>query len=74
METFLSKLAVCLETDTVSPDVLLRSFEVWDSLTALSIISMVQRDYRVALSADDLRSVATPNDLWALIESRRPAT
>jgi acyl carrier protein len=73
MDPFLAKLALCLETDEVSPDALLRSFEVWDSLTALSIISMVQRDYRVALSADDLRAVSTPNDLWALIQGRGPA-
>ena len=70
METFYKNLAVCLEVDTVQPGDVLRDFDVWDSLTALSILAMVFRDFKITVSADELRASTTGGDLWNVVHRK----
>ena len=70
METFYKNLAVCLEVDTVQPGDVLRDFDVWDSLTALSILAMVFRDFKITVSADELRASTTAGDLWNVVHRK----
>ena len=70
METFYKNLAVCLEDDTVQPGDVLRDFDVWDSLTALSILAMVFRDFKITDSADELRASTTAGDLWNVVHRK----
>ena len=72
METFYKNLAVCLEVDAVQPGDVLRDFDVWDSLTALSILAMVFRDFKVTVSADELRASTTAGDLWNVVRGKLP--
>jgi acyl carrier protein len=67
METFLSKLADILEADDVQPSSVLRDFDEWDSLSALSVIAMVHDGYRVQLGAADLKSARTAEDLYEMV-------
>jgi len=47
-----------------------REIEEWSSLTALSIIAMVDEEYNVALKGDDIRNSQTINDLYIIVCSR----
>lgn len=44
---------------------------VWDSLAALTIISMVDEKYELRLSGNELRKCDTINDLFLLVSSRK---
>ncbi len=53
------------KTDTVFKDL-----DEWGSLTALSIVSMVDEEYDKRITGADLRSVSTIEDLYNLVESK----
>ena len=70
MDEFYAKLAEILELDEVKPSDVLRDFPEWDSLSALSVIAMVNSDYRVTLTAAELKSADTAESLRHLIERK----
>lgn len=66
-EELLKKIAIVLEVDEVKLDDALNSFEEWDSLTAFSIIALVDSDYNKSLSNSQIRQFVTVNDLVSYI-------
>ena len=70
MEDFLSLIAEILEVETAELSDELQSFEVWDSLTILSIIAICDEEYNVSLSAEEIENSDTILGLRELIESK----
>jgi acyl carrier protein len=70
MEDFFRHLAEQLNEESVGPDDVLRDFQEWDSLTALSVVSMIDTNYKVVLSAEDLAGVTTAGALRDLVAAR----
>jgi acyl carrier protein len=56
--------------ENFQPDTRFRDLEEWDSLTALSIIAMVDEEYNQPLSGDELRGVNTIEELFELIKMK----
>jgi acyl carrier protein len=56
--------------DMLTADTDLKALDEWSSLTALSIIAMVEDNYEVELGGDDLESCTTLNDLFNLVSSQ----
>lgn len=71
MEGFYERLAEVVEEDAVKADDVLTEFESWDSLTALSVVAMIEENYAVNLSAEDLAGAGTVGALEALVAARR---
>lgn len=71
MENFDNDIAEILEVDTVAMDDTLEHFECWDSLTRLSIIAMVETNYKVSLTDKEIFMVGTVGELKKLIENKR---
>lgn len=44
--------------------------EEWSSLTALSIIAMVDEEYDVTLKGDDIKNAITVEDLFNAVKSK----
>lgn len=42
----------------------------WSSLTALTIIAMVDEEYGVSIVGDDIREAVTIQDLFEIVKSR----
>ena len=61
------------ETDVVEfkSDTLFKSIDEWSSLTALSIIAMVDEEYNVRIKGDDIHSSNTIEDLFNLVKTRK---
>jgi acyl carrier protein len=53
-----------LETD-------FKNLAEWSSLTALSIIAMVDGNFGVRINGDDMRSARTINDLFQIVSSKK---
>ena len=70
VEKFCEKLAYILETDEVKLETVLKDFEEWDSLSALSIIAMVDSDYGVTIFAKDIMKLKTVKDLFSYIQKK----
>ena len=71
MSEFYSKLAELLEVEEVKPTDVLADSPLWDSLTQLSLIAMLDSDYGVNLTAADLREIRTAGDLEARVAAQK---
>lgn len=58
------------DEDVFSPSTAFRSVDEWSSLTALSIIAMVDEEYDVKLKGDDIRNSTTIEDIFNIVKSR----
>lgn len=67
---FYDILSDILEED-VNENTVLRELEAFDSLSILSIIAMVDKQYKVMLTAKDIQNTVTAGDLLAYINSRK---
>lgn len=56
--------------ESVTPSTVYKDLEEWSSLTALSIISMVDENFEKRLTGADLRSVNTIEELYNLVLSK----
>ena len=66
MQSFFEKLAELLgvEADEVLADSALDSFDEWDSLGALTVVSMIDEDYGVTVLSEELARLSTVGELW----------
>ena len=71
METFLKQMAELLEVNSVGPQDEITSFETWDSLTSLSIISLLHDDYNIIISRQDILDSKTVEGLYQFIQSKK---
>lgn len=55
---------------TLLPDTDYRDLEEWSSMYALLLIALVDRDFEVTITGDDLRSSNTIRDIYTLIQER----
>ena len=60
------------ETDAAEfkADIEFKALEEWSSLSALSIIAMVDEEYDITLKGDDIKTSETIEDLFNLIQSK----
>ena len=61
------------ETDAsvFTADTVFKELDEWSSLTALSIIAMVDEEYDVTLKGDDVKNATTIMDLYNTIVSKK---
>jgi len=71
MVYFFEKLAEILEVDEIKKTDVLLDFPEWDSLTVLSVIAMIDAEYSVNLTYEDLEGIVTVHELYELIEKKR---
>ncbi len=60
------------ETDAsvFTPEIKFRELEEWSSLIALSVMSMIDDEYDVQLTANEMRDAQTIQDLFNIVSSR----
>ena len=51
-------------------DTVFKSLDEWGSLTALSIIALAMEEFEKKITGADLRSVATIEELYNLVEAK----
>lgn len=58
------------ELSDFNADTVFRDLDEWSSLNALSIIAMVDEEYTVRLTGNDIRDANTIQDLYNLVKSK----
>ena len=60
------------ETDAsvFTPTTEFRSIDEWSSIIALSIISMVDEEFGIALKADDMKKATTVQELFEIVKEK----
>lgn len=65
-----SKEFVEVGEDDIKPDTVFRNLEEWSSMQALIIIAMIDEEYGVTLTAEDMKEADTVKDIFNKIQSR----
>ena len=74
LNEFIEKFAEQFDDTDVSEfkaDTEFKALDEWSSLTALSIIAMVDEEYEVAIKGDDVKNSETIEDLFNVIMSKQ---
>lgn len=60
------------ETDTaeITAETSFRELEEWTSLTALSVMAMIDEEYDVQVKGDEMRAANTVQELFDLVNSK----
>ena len=58
------------DINTLRPETNFRELEEWSSLTALSTMAMISDEYDIAITADEMRSTTTFQQLYDLVSSK----
>ncbi len=70
IENFIEALEIENESE-ITETTVYKELDEWDSLAALSTISMVDDEYGVTITNKDLRSVDTIQQLYELIKDKK---
>jgi acyl carrier protein len=73
LQTFLKNFAEML--DETAPELIqaetnFRELGEWDSMTALLLVAMVDEQYSVKLTGDDIKKSRTIKDLFVIVNSK----
>jgi acyl carrier protein len=71
MDEFLGHLKDVLDLEQVDEEQVLEDLPEWDSLTALSVIAMIDAEYLANFASSDLKGGLTARSLFGLIQDRR---
>jgi len=58
------------DAEVFKSDTIFREIDEWSSLTALSIIAMVDEEYSVKLTGEDIRNSKLIEDIYQIVLSR----
>jgi acyl carrier protein len=59
-----------IPADEFTPGTLFKDNDEWSSMTALSIIAMVDENYSVRLTGDDIRKSSTVTDIYNIVTEK----
>ena len=71
VEFLAEQLVEIFEVDEVSDIDVLRDFELWDSLSVISLIAVLDENFGINIEATELAEVITVKDLYLFVEQRR---
>ena len=59
-----------IEVEALSADSNFRNLEGWTSLVALLVITMIDEEYNITITGDDMKKQTTIGDLFNLVSSK----
>lgn len=71
MNDFLTKFVELFEDTDVSeftPETYFRELDEWNSFLALSVMAMIKSEYDVAITAEEMRSASTIEELFDTVK------
>lgn len=71
IEDFLAQLEDADTSNPITGETCFRDIHVFDSMDALSIIVMVEDEYNIKVTGQDIKNSQTFNDLFEIVKSRK---
>lgn len=60
-----------IESGTLKPETAFRELATWSSMHALIILALIDTNYDVTLSGEELRTCVTVQDLYVLVKNKK---
>lgn len=73
IKEFIEKFAEQFEetdVNVLTPETKFHELDEWSSLSALSIIAMIDEEYDVQIKGDEIRTAKTINDLFNIVANK----
>ncbi|MDE6886351.1 MAG: acyl carrier protein [Helicobacteraceae bacterium] len=70
MTKLYDKLKDVLDVETINDDDKLEDFDDWDSLSIISILSFLDKEYGINVYTNELQNLKTIKDLIDLVKSK----
>jgi len=73
MENFIEKFKEQFEDPQmldINHGTIFKDLETWDSLTAFSVQSMIEDEYNIIITSEELKKCNTVNELYQLVISK----
>ena len=58
------------DTDTIDATTRFKDLEEWSSLVALSVIAMIDEEYGVSMTGNEMKAAVTIQDLFNTVQSK----
>ncbi len=71
MEILTDQILDIFEIDAIDENGVLRDLELWDSLSVISLLAVLDESYGINIEATELVDVITFADLFRFVEERR---
>ncbi len=71
MEILTEQMLEIFEIDEIRSDLVLRDLELWDSLSVISLLAVLDESYGINIEATEIADINTVADLFAFVEHRR---
>ena len=74
LEEFVIKIEEAFEiqqSGTLLPDTDYKNFEEWDSMHALILIALIDTEFDLLVSGNDLKNLVTVREVYELIQERK---
>ena len=59
------------DSSLINPNTIFRELEEWNSLSALSLIAMVDEEYSLKLTGDDIKKSAALQDIFNILNYKK---
>ena len=72
INVFMAQIAEQYDVDvtTLTPETAFRKVEGWTSLVALMIITMIDEEYGVVITGDEMKTATSLQELYNLVDSK----
>ena len=60
-----------IDANEIGADTVFKELDEWSSLIALSVIAMVDEEYDITISGDDIRNSKTIEDLFNAVKAKQ---
>ena len=71
MEILIEEMLDIFEIDEINSEIVLRELELWDSLSVISFLAVLDESYGINIEATEIVDLITAADLFAFVEQRR---
>jgi acyl carrier protein len=71
MEILIEQMLDIFEIDEIQAEVILRELELWDSLSVISLLAVLDESYGINIEATEIADLITVSDLFSFVEQRR---
>ena len=71
MEILIEGMIEIFEVDEINPEIILRELELWDSLSVISLLAVLDESYGINVEATEIVDLLTVADLFAFVQQHR---
>lgn len=71
MEILTEQMLDIFEIEEIDSGVVLRELELWDSLSVISLLAVLDESYGINIEATEIADLVTVADLFTFVEQRR---